>query len=276
MIIIFCVTQKSRKTDTMKEFFSISEAAKAAGMTAETLRHYDRIGLVRPGRVDEWTGYRYYTPRELVRLDTVGMLRRMDMPLSEIKNILSYDDFGKIVDALRQAERNADEKIAELNGAKEKIRRARMYYESKLDEKPPAASAFVQDLPERVILLSDTLQTPTLDNLRGYHRHFYGQLPADMKDDFAFEDIAGIYEQDGRQRLFAVCTKYRPVDGIKILPQGRYLCADCTEETRGQVTASLLEKAKTEYGAEPGFIVQLVIVSGILQWNYRAQVYISG
>ena len=89
----------------MKEFFSVSETAKIVGMTAEALRHYDRIGLVKPGKVDEWTGYRYYSQQEIVRLDTVKTLRSMDMSLSEIKRILSYDDFGKIVDALKQAER---------------------------------------------------------------------------------------------------------------------------------------------------------------------------
>ena len=131
----------------MKDFFSVSQTAKIVDMTAETLRHYDRIGLVKPCKVDEWTGYRYYSQQEIVRLDTVKTLRSMDMSLSEIKRILSYDDFGKIVDALKQAEKNADEKIAELNYAKTKIRRARLYYESKLGtEKPtekPLASAML-------------------------------------------------------------------------------------------------------------------------------------
>ena len=45
----------------MKQYFSVGEAAKAAGTTSETLRHYDRIGLVKPSKKDEWTNYRYYT-----------------------------------------------------------------------------------------------------------------------------------------------------------------------------------------------------------------------
>ena len=43
----------------MIKFFTIGEAAKLVGMTAETLRHYDRIGLVSPHKTDEWTKYRY-------------------------------------------------------------------------------------------------------------------------------------------------------------------------------------------------------------------------
>ncbi|MCD8048612.1 MAG: MerR family transcriptional regulator [Clostridia bacterium] len=69
----------------MKNYFSISEAAKAVGMTSETLRHYDRIGLVKPSLKDEWTNYRYYTREDIVRLNTVGALRRMDLPLKKIK-----------------------------------------------------------------------------------------------------------------------------------------------------------------------------------------------
>lgn len=98
----------------MKEFFSVSEAAKLVHMTAETLRHYDRIGLVKPCRTDEWTGYRYYSRQEVVRLNTIQLLRCMGLSLAEIKEILSYDDLEKIVGALKQAERRADEKIAEL------------------------------------------------------------------------------------------------------------------------------------------------------------------
>lgn len=242
MVIIslnLCVTQMSREYTAMKEFFSVSEAAKLVHMTAETLRHYDRIGLVKPCRTDEWTGYRYYSRQEVVRLNTIQLLRCMGLSLAEIKEILSYDDLEKIVGALKQAERRADEKIAELQYAKTRIRRARMEYESKANVQVPAAGHYVRYLPRRVILLSETLETPTLDTLWQYHRHFYGQLPAELRGDFSFEDLAGVYQEEGRRRLFAVCAKYRQTNGIKFLPQGSWLCADCKESDRVQVTEEL-------------------------------------
>ena len=67
----------------MEKFFSVSQTAEMVGMTAETLRHYDRIGLVRPNKTDEWTGYRYYTEQEVVMLRIVRALRCMDLPLEE-------------------------------------------------------------------------------------------------------------------------------------------------------------------------------------------------
>jgi len=112
----------------MKNYFSISQTAKIVDMTTETLRHYDRINLVKPCKIDEWTGYRYYSQQEIVRLNTIRSLRCMDLTLSEIKDILAYDDFNKIVEILKQAEKSADKKIEELNNAKTKIQRARIFY----------------------------------------------------------------------------------------------------------------------------------------------------
>ena len=259
----------------MKNYFSISQTAKIVGMTTETLRHYDRIDLVKPCKVDEWTGYRYYSQQEIVRLNTIKALQCMDLTLSEIKDILAYDDFNKIVETLKQAEISADEKIAELNYAKTKIQRARKFYENKLNGEHPAQSVFIKDYPQRVILLSDKMETPTLDNLWNYHRHFYYQLSDNQKNEFSFEDLAGIYKQNGHSRLFVICTRFRQITGVKILPKGKYLCADCTEENRGQIIKELIETAEKEYKIIPDFTIQLIVLSGILQWNYQAQIFIG-
>lgn len=193
----------------MKKYFSVGEAAKAVHTTSETLRHYDRIGLVKPSKKDEWTNYRYYTEQDIVRLNTVRALQLMDLPLQEIKKVLEYDDLEK------------------------------------------------------------------LDNLWNYLNHFYEKVTPVLKERFAFEDLAGIYTENGLSRLFAVCIRYADIDGLKILPKGKYLCADCTEENREQVVSEVLCTARTKYGVEPAFTVQLIIVSGILHWNYEVQVYVG-
>ncbi len=259
----------------MKKYFSVGEAAKAAHTTSETLRHYDRIGLVNPSKKDEWTNYRYYTEQDIVRLNTVRALQLMDLPLQEIKKVLEYDNLEKIVDFLAQAEKKADEKIAALQYSKSKIQLAKADYEKKLQGQQKLNGTFLKDYPERVILLSDTLEVPTLDNLWNYLRHFYDKVPPDLKSEFSFEDSAGIYTENSIARLFAVCIHYADIDGLKVLPKGKYLCANCVEENREQMLHELIRIAQTKYGAEPKFTVQLVIVSGILQWTYEVQVYID-
>ena len=259
----------------MKKYFSVGEAAKAVRTTSETLRHYDRIGLVKPSKKDEWTNYRYYTEQDIVRLNTVRALQLMDLSLQEIKKVLEYDDLEKIVDFLAQAEKKADEKIAALQYSKSKIALAKSDYERKLQGQQNFSGVIVKNLPERVILLSDTLKAPTLDNLWNYLDHFYDKVAPALKEKFSFEDLAGIYTENGTARLFAVCIRYADTDGLKILPKGKYLCAGCTEENREQTLHELIRIAKTKYGAEPDFTVQLVIVSGILQWTYEVQVYVG-
>ena len=259
----------------MEKYFSIGEAAKIVHTTTETLRHYDRIGLVKPGKKDEWTKYRYYTEQDIVRLNTVRALQLMDLPLQEIKKVLEYDDLEKIVEFLSQAEKKADEKIAAIQYSKSKIQLAKADYEEKLQARKNQTGTFIKEMPERVILLSDTLELPTIDNLWNYLSHFYEKITPVLKEEFYFEDLAGIYTGNGITRLFAVCVRYADIDGLKVLPKGKYLCANCTEENRKQVLSELILMAQTKYGVEPMFTVQLIVVSGILHWNYEIQVPIT-
>ena len=259
----------------MKDCFSISDAAKMTGMTSEALRHYDRIDLVKPSHRDEWTGYRGYSRQDIVRLNTIQALRCMDLSLAEIRKLLEYDRLEDIVGFLKQAEKRADDKIARLQYAKTKIGLARTDYENKLRGQREEDAPFTLHQSERVILLSDTLTEPSLHALWNYHSHFYEQLPLSQRDAFTFEDLAGLYTEKGESRLFAVCLRHGEAAGLKILPAGIYLCADCTEDSREAVLSRLLETAQTQYDAVPTFVLQLIVVSGILQWRYQIQLLLQ-
>lgn len=259
----------------MKPFLSIGETAKAVHTTIETLRHYDRIGLVKPGKKDNATNYRYYTEQDIVRINTVRALQQMDLPLQKIKEVLEFDDLEKIIDFLAEAEKRADEKMALLEYSKAKIQLAKSDYENKLLGHIQTAGTAVKYFSERVILLSDTLETPTIDKLWNYLSHFYDKVEPDRKEQFLFADIAGIYTENELSKMFAVCIRYASMDGLKVLPKGNYLCADCTEENRAAKLKELIQIAKDEYGIQPKFTVQQIVVSGILQWNYQLQVYLG-
>lgn len=248
----------------MKQFFTVGEAAKLVGMTAETLRHYDRIGLVCPHEADRWTGYRRYTEEELVKLAAVRALKCMDLPLKEIRRVLSLGNVEEIAAFLRTAERRADEKMDELRSAKEKMARARAFYEGKLSAR--AEGPVVKVLPARTILLLKAPLEPTVGTLFDYHRHFFAQL-GEKKNAFSFEDAAGVYECGGERRMFAVCTRFAPDEDLATLPAGEYLSMVCSEETREETRERLLSEAD---GA--GFLVEMVMLTGILQWNYEVQV----
>jgi MerR family transcriptional regulator, heat shock protein HspR len=78
--------------------FVISVAAELAGMHAQTLRQYDRLGLVRPGRTAG--GGRRYSPRDVALLREVQRLSQEDgVNLAGIKRII---DLESQVEALQQ------------------------------------------------------------------------------------------------------------------------------------------------------------------------------
>ena len=69
------------------KLLTIGEFARACRLSPKALRLYDSLGLLRPARVDEWNGYRYYSPDQLDQARLVAWLRRLDMPLAKIKEI---------------------------------------------------------------------------------------------------------------------------------------------------------------------------------------------
>ena len=115
------------------------------------------------------------------------------------------------------------------------------------------------------------LQTPTMENLYDYHRHFYAQVGQQRRDDFAFADTAGVYEREGVSHMFALCERYAQTDGLVVLPAGRYLCADCAEENLSETLRTLKERAEKE-AAPPAFTLRFIVISGIARWRYRLEV----
>ncbi|NGY62013.1 helix-turn-helix transcriptional regulator [Lentzea sp. NEAU-D13] len=85
-------------TDEDTPFFVISVAAQLSGLHAQTLRSYDRMGLVSPGRTSG--GGRRYSMRDIVLLREVQRLSQDEgVNLAGIKRII---DLENQVDALRQ------------------------------------------------------------------------------------------------------------------------------------------------------------------------------
>lgn len=84
-------------TDEDTPFFVISVAAQLSGLHAQTLRSYDRMGLVSPGRTSG--GGRRYSMRDIVLLREVQRLSQEEgVNLAGIKRIIELENQ---VDALR-------------------------------------------------------------------------------------------------------------------------------------------------------------------------------
>ena len=105
---------------------TIQGFARLCGCNTQTLRYYDRIGLLEPAKVDEWTGYRYYEEEQAMLFVKIKNLQMADFSIDEIKELLQGDD-----DLLMAA---FEQKIREQKQKLETIRKIqRSYLEETMD-----------------------------------------------------------------------------------------------------------------------------------------------
>jgi DNA-binding transcriptional MerR regulator len=90
--------------------YGIGQVARLAQVSVRTLRHYDNLGLLKPSHVDPLTGYRHYTPEQVLRLHRILVLRDLGVPLAQIGRLLDDDvtiEQLRGILRLRQAEARA-------------------------------------------------------------------------------------------------------------------------------------------------------------------------
>ena len=71
--------------------FRIGEFSKIAQVSGSQLRYYDEIGLLKPAKIDEWTGYRYYSAEQLPELNRILALKELGLTLDQIQRMLDDD-----------------------------------------------------------------------------------------------------------------------------------------------------------------------------------------
>ena len=102
-------------TDADTPVFVISVAAQLSGLHAQTLRSYDRLGLVSPGRTSG--GGRRYSARDIAVLHEVQRLSQAEgVNLAGIKRIIELENE---VDALRGRVAELVEELAAAHAAAE-------------------------------------------------------------------------------------------------------------------------------------------------------------
>ena len=89
----------------------IGELARQAGVDVQTVRYYEREGLLAaPSRTG--SGYRAYGPQHLERLNFVRHCRSLDMPLAEIRRLIDVSsDAGVSCDQVNRLVRQHLERV---------------------------------------------------------------------------------------------------------------------------------------------------------------------
>jgi DNA-binding transcriptional MerR regulator len=127
----------------MTDLLSIGEAAKQAGVSVQTLRHYDKLGLLIPSQQSA-AGYRRYSQRDCERLQLIRALRELDFALDTISELLDKKIEPGDAIALRLAALEAEQRAlgrrqlilkASMNGERKEVlaRLQRKHVLAKLD-----------------------------------------------------------------------------------------------------------------------------------------------
>lgn len=135
-----------------KQRFSITDFAKFARTTRDTLLHYDRIGLLSPVSRGE-NQYRYYSFRQLAAVNWIRTCQAMGMSLAEIKTFSSHRTPERMEELLEKQIQRIDKTIDEWVRARKLLLTLQESIHSALNVDKEALT--VQFLPARAIVLGD-------------------------------------------------------------------------------------------------------------------------
>jgi effector-binding domain-containing protein len=92
----------------------IGDFSKLSLVSVKALRYYDEIGLLKPERVDEFSGYRYYSASQLPHLNRIVALKNMGLSLDEIAKLMRDDvSVDHILDLLQAKQNEIKKRLGE-------------------------------------------------------------------------------------------------------------------------------------------------------------------
>ena len=97
----------------MGQALTVGKVAKQAAVNVETLRYYERRGLLAPAGYRE-SGYRLYTPETVQRIRFIKNAQELGFSLKEITELLRLSESHKA--RCGSVKRHAREKLADVEG----------------------------------------------------------------------------------------------------------------------------------------------------------------
>lgn len=152
-------------------------------VSEQTLRLYDKEGLLKAQEVDLKSGYRYYHILQSSRLDLIQNLKMYGLTLKQIKDILNSNNVEAIKQQLEYQEKEIDTKIQQLSHAKNTLNRVLNNYR-KYEALPKNGQIFLEYQNERQIYTLNCGQNFFKQDEAGYE-----YMLRQLKQHFVSEEI---------------------------------------------------------------------------------------
>jgi DNA-binding transcriptional MerR regulator len=216
------------------DLLPIGKMAALNHTSVQTLRYYDKLGLLKPIYVDEETNYRYYDIKQSAILDMIQYMKSLGMSLEHIKEQFDKENIKEIQDILKRQSKNIDEEIKKLHQMKKGVEACLRNYNRYLDM-PKEGEITFQFIPDRKVFCYDgkvNIYDHGLDTYEYILRELKKQVIIKDLPMVYFCNVGSILRKDmidaGRfvsSEIFVfVDDDFREQEGIEIIPAGNYAC----------------------------------------------------
>ncbi|MEF9958712.1 MAG: helix-turn-helix domain-containing protein [Niameybacter sp.] len=213
----------------MDRRFSIGEVSKLHNVSVQTLRHYDKVGLLKPAYINESSKYRYYSVKHFIMLDFIKQCKAMGLTLDEIKELMDHHtSVDAILEVITKQKEMVTKKIEELQQIQKHIEILEDKIQTALNE--GIGSVFVKYCPTRYFI--------KYNNTKRYTEEFEIKLTETLRDlekehgvghkELAFATSYEKFKQDKQLTYDHMMIGYGENKSVVqreqvVLPEGHYL-----------------------------------------------------
>jgi DNA-binding transcriptional MerR regulator len=124
---------------------TIGQLARLSGLTTRALRHYDKLGVLRPAAVGDDNGYRLYDRGQVEVARRIRVLRELEVPLDEVRRIVAAPDSDDAQRRIAAHRARVEARLTELRTAHYFLGRLAGGTTQIEDAMPIRPTAFVMD-----------------------------------------------------------------------------------------------------------------------------------
>ncbi len=107
----------------MENLLSIGEVAKIRDINVQSLRYYEKLGVLIPAYINPDTGYRYYSLDQIMILDTITLCIELGIPLKDLTHYVDSDGKLEFEKLLTDGRKLATDKIHKIETTLNSINR---------------------------------------------------------------------------------------------------------------------------------------------------------
>ena len=157
----------------------IGDFSQLGQVSVRTLHHYDDRGLLKPARIDDWTGYRFYSMEQLPRLNRILALKDLGFSLDQIGRLVDDDVPAEQLRgmlALKQAEIERQLTVGRTRLLRVEARLRQIEQEG---EPSPYEVVLKKTAPQTIASTRTTV--PTLEDMPTFRCDLYDELYGSLK-----------------------------------------------------------------------------------------------